>query len=111
MIHSVVLVRPALTTDAYGNQKLDYGPAATRTTVRGWLQQDQHSEPPTEGRTPQTQRWLWMSNHTDIAARDRIEWAAHPAGPAVYEVDGPPEPAYTAGALHHAEVTLKLVEG
>ncbi len=111
MIHNAVLVRPAVTTDSYRNQRLDYGADATRTAVSGWLQQDARAEPAVEGRTPQTQRWLWMSNDTDILARDRLEWAGHPAGPAVYEVDGPPEPVYAAGVLHHVEATLKRVEG
>jgi hypothetical protein len=111
-IHTAVLVRPASTTDAYNNSKLDYGAAATRTEITGWLQQDQSAEPAVDGRNPQTRRWLLMTNHQDVQATDRIEWDAHPSGqPLTFEVDGPPEPVYTPFGAHHLEVALKLIEG
>ena len=111
MIHTAVLVRPASTPDSYNNAKFDYGAAATRTSIACWLQQDRSAEPAVDGRNPRTQRWLLMTNHQDIRADDRLEWAGHPSGPMVLELDGPTEPAYTALGLHHLEGKLKRVEG
>lgn len=109
--HQVVVVRPVTGPDTYGNTTHDYGPAATRITVEAWLQQDQRTEAHEDGRDPLDQRWLLVTNHTDIDGRDRIEWAGHPGGTATFEVDGPPEPTYTPAGFHHLEATLHRVEG
>jgi len=111
LVHDVVVVRPATSTDAYGDVELDYGASATRTSIRAWLQQDQRDETFRDGRAPLDQRWLLVTNETDVAGRDRIEWADHPAGSVTFEVDGPPEPAYTGAGLHHLEAGLRVVEG
>lgn len=103
----VTVVRPVVVTDAYGSQTYDYGAAATRTTeVRCWLEQQERSEPLTDGRAPLIQRWLLVTNHFDILGRDRIEH-----GSKTYEVDGEPEPVYTPAGQHHLEATLKKVDG
>lgn len=104
--HSPVLVRPATSTDDYGNDTLDYGSGATRTTISAWLQQDRRSEPLSDGRDPLVQRWLLVTNHEDVRGRDRLEWDG-----TVWEVEGPPEPAYTPRGRHHTEATLRIVEG
>jgi hypothetical protein len=58
-----------------------------------------------------------MCNVADLDTDDRIEWpTGHPAGPLVFAVEGPPEPAYRppaagAGGFHHTEATLRLLEG
>lgn len=106
--HQVTIVRPAVSTDEYGNEVHDYGPAATRTTVAGWLQQDRRTEPRTDGREPLEQRWLLVTNHQDVRGRDRLEWSETPT---VFEVEGPPEPAYTPSGYHHEEATLRVVSG
>lgn len=115
LVHSVTLVRPAETTDAYNDTTYDYGPAATRTGIAAWLQQDQRTEQFRDGRDPLDERWLMVTNHADISGLDRIEWAEHPGGAVTFSVDGPTEPTYapvSAGnTLHHTEVQLRIVSG
>lgn len=104
--HQVTIVRPATATDAHGNTVLDYGGAATRTTVAGWMQQDKRAEPRSDGRDPLEQHWLLIANHQDIQGKDRVEWS----GPTM-EVEGPPEPVFTPAGYHHTESTLRVVQG
>jgi hypothetical protein len=108
--HTVTLVRPASTADAYGNTVYDYGAGATRTAITAWIQQDSRTEPREDGRDALVQAWLVLTNHADILGTDRIEWTG-PAGALVFEVDGPPEPTYTPAGLHHTEATLRVVTG
>lgn len=112
--HSVTLVRPAVTTDDYGSDDYDYGAAATRTTITAWVQQDIRREltgQSQDGRQAQDQRWLLVTNHADVRALDRVEWAA-PTGPMVFETDGPPAPTFSPFAgLHHTEVGLVVITG
>jgi hypothetical protein len=118
LVHTVTVVHPAETVDAYNNTTHDYGVAATRTVLAPgtategvWLQQQARTEDHPDGRDPAEQRWTMVTNYPDIAAVDRIEWAGHPSGPVVFTVDGPPEPAYTPTGFHHLEATLQIVEG
>ena len=103
---SVVLVRPVEAVDRYGNTTYDYGPAATRTTVRAHIDQRVRSEPIADGRDPAVGDWLMFTNHTDLAARDRVEWDGE-----LFEVVGPPWPVVTPVGVHHVEATLRAVEG
>lgn len=108
----VDLVRPAVTTDSHGNDDLDYGAAATRTPISGWLQQDARTETFPDGRNPAEQMWLMITDHADIDVDDRVEWANHPAGPITFTIHGPVEPAYTPiGGFHHTEATLRVLAG
>jgi len=111
LVHDVVIVHPAEVVDAYNDTTYDYGPAATRTSIRGWLQQDQRAESFPDGRDPLEERWLLVTNHEAIAGVDRVEWAGHPAGAVTFTVDGPTEPAYTPAGFHHTECTLRILEG
>ncbi|MEU6204590.1 hypothetical protein ABZ814_13495 [Micromonospora musae] len=104
--HTITRVRPAQSTDAHGNTVYDYGEAAARKAMRGWVQQDRRSEPREDGRDPLEQRWLLVTNDQDIQGRDRIEWS----GPTM-EVEGPPEPVFTPAGYHHLESTLRVVAG
>jgi hypothetical protein len=112
LIHDVIVVNPASGVDAYGSSVWDYGAGATRTDIKAWLQQEQRSEPFTDGRAPDVERWLMITNHADIADKARIEWAGETA-PVTFEVDGPPEPVYAglAGSYHHTETSLRHIEG
>jgi hypothetical protein len=110
MPHTVTIVRPAVSTDTYNNEVLDYGTGATRTEVAAWLQQNARREQLADGRTAQDQRWLMIINHADVQALDRFEWDG-PAGPLIFETDGPPAPTYSPGGLHHTEVGLHLITG
>lgn len=119
LVHTVVRVRPVVTTDAHGAEKRDYDAGARVTLAPGsanggaWLQQDQRADRHMDGREPQDQMWLLMCTYADIASGDRIEWADHPAGPVAFDVVGPPEPAYdlASSTFDHLEATLRVVDG
>lgn len=104
--HEVTVVRPAVTTDAYGNDVRDYGAEATRTQMQAWLQQDHRTEPRSDGRNPLEQRWLMVTNDDDIQGYDHVEWSGQ-----TFEVEGPPEPVHTPAGYHHTESTLRAVAG
>lgn len=108
--HTVTKIRPASSTDSHGNDSYDYDNGA-RTSIEGWLQQDTRDEEFPDGRSPETQTWTFLTNHTDIDADDRIEWAEHPAGTITFEVHGPAEPTSTPAGFHHMEATLRVVSG
>lgn len=111
--HTITRVRPATTTDGYGNEVRDYGAAATRTTgISAWLQQDQRSEKYSDGRSPNEQAWLLLTNEADIVTADQIEWTdADTSVSRVFTVEGPTEPAYTPAGFHHLEATLRVLAG
>ncbi|MGC4946175.1 hypothetical protein ACLQ2N_08210 [Streptomyces sp. DT224] len=109
--HLVEVETPGRTTDRYGNTVDDWS-ASTRAPVQGWMQQNTGGEE-TDQRNAQIGEWLLMCNpwSTDGAAltvhgADRVHWNG-----AVFEVIGPPGPAYEPAALHHYEIRLKTVEG
>lgn len=104
--HTVMVVRPALVPDDYGNTRRDYGETATRTEIRAWMQQDHRSEARTDGREAGIQAWLMVTNHGDLLRRDRIEFNG-----TTFEVEGPPEPVATPAGSHHTEATLRVVDG
>lgn len=112
LVHTVVVVRPATSTDAYGDTARDYGAGATRTTISGRVQQDSRSESADALRDSAEQLWTLFTNHTDIRVLDRLEWAGHPQGSVTFEVVGPPEPTYAGGPdVHHYEVSLRQQVG
>lgn len=102
----VTKVRPAQTTDRYDNTTYDYGGAATRTAIKAWIDQAAASEETPNGRDQIVGGWLLITNHTDLDALDRIEWAAN-----AYALDGPAWPVQTPAGLHHLEAKLRRVEG
>jgi hypothetical protein len=110
LTETVTRIRPVAVTDNYGTT-WDYGTAATRVGLTGWLQQDQRSEVFADARDSIQQRWLLMTNYLDIDANDRIEWPDHPAGAVIFTVDGPPEPVSTPRGRNHLEANLRIVEG
>lgn len=104
--HTVQRIRPATTTDAYGNAVRDYG-AGTSLNLTAWLQQDQRKEPLVEGRDANEQLWLLVTNEQDVLTLDRIVFGA-----LTFEVFGPPAPLYTpGGGYHHTEATLRKLDG
>lgn len=109
---SLIRVRPDTSINATNDTVYDYGVAAGRLVFPGWIQQDTRAAPTdNDGRAPQTQAMLLITNEPDIAEFDRIEWAEHPAGPITYELDGPPEFAYTPAGFHHVEAILRKIAG
>jgi hypothetical protein len=103
---TVTKVRPASTTDRYGNTVYDYGAAATRTSVAAWIDQASASEETPNGRDVMVGDWKLITNDTDVDAADRIEWDS-----VAYELDGPAWPVHTPAGLHHIEARLRRVEG
>lgn len=103
---TVTRVRPAAVVDRYGNTTLDYGPAATRTTLTALIDQQAASESTPDGRTKIIGSWRLITNEADLDADDRIEWAQQ-----VYELDGPAWPAHDFTGFHHTEARLRRVEG
>lgn len=103
---TVTKIRPAQTTDRYGNPVYDYGGAATRTSIAAWIDQASASEDTPDGRNPIAGGWKLITNHIDLDAADRIEWAS-----AAYDLDGPAWPVHTPAGLHHLEARLRRVEG
>lgn len=118
MPHTVTIITPAVATDPYGNTTYDYGPAATRTAARAWLEQTQRTAVTTVGADPLQARWLLVTAAT-VPRRARIEWPAAPGGAITFEVDGQPGPFYNPLAMataasaepHHTELTLKVIDG
>ncbi|MGW0933657.1 hypothetical protein [Streptomyces sp. NPDC002666] len=114
MPHTVTVVTPATSTDAYGNTVYDYGPGASRVSAAAWLQQDQRALVTAQGADPLQEKWLMVTNHSPVHRRARIEWAGSPSGAMVLELDGQPSPNYNPlqpNPLHHTELTLKIVDG
>lgn len=118
MPHTVTIVAPATSTNAYGNTVYDYGEAASRTTASAWLEQQSRAQIPVVGADPMQERWLMVTDAT-VPRRARIEWDAHPSGPVTFEVDGQPGPFYNPLTMaatgstqpHHTELTLRIVDG
>ncbi len=107
LLQTVQRIRPATTTDTYGNQARNYMvPPAASKDMAAWLQQDNRKEPISEGRDPLEQVWLLITNETDIQGYDRIVFGAQ-----TFEVEGPPAPVYTPAGFHHVEATLRAVAG
>lgn len=105
--HSVTRIRPSTSTDAYGSTVYGYTvPPASSASMSAWLQQDVRLEPIADGRDPLTEKWLMITNESDVLGRDRIVFGAQ-----TFEVDGPPKPVYTPAGYHHTESTLKRVQG
>lgn len=104
---TVTLIRPAVGVDRYNNPTYDYGPAATRTSIRAWIEQaDLAREDLRDGRDPIEGGWKLITNHADVDANDRLDWAAR-----VYDLDGPAWPVHTPAGFHHTEASLRRVEG
>lgn len=103
---TVTKVRPAETTDRYGNTVRDYGAAAARTSIKAWIDQASASEDTPNARTTIVGGWKLITNHTSLDAADRIEWDSE-----AYELDGPAWPVHTPAGLHHLEARLRRVEG
>jgi hypothetical protein len=103
---TVTLIRPATVTDRYGNTSYDYGAAATRTAITALIDQESASESTPDGRMKIVGMWRLITNQAGIDAADRIDWDG-----AVYELDGPPWPAYHFSGFHHTEARLRRMEG
>lgn len=105
MPHLPTLVRPVDKTDRYGNTVKDYGPDATRTVIRGWLQNRASQDIAEVARNGQLSQWV-LYTLVPVERFDRIEWGGH-----TFSVDGIANPASSPRGVSHYEVRLRLVEG
>ncbi|MEU8555966.1 hypothetical protein AB0C80_18520 [Streptomyces anthocyanicus] len=106
---SAVVVRPAVTTDRYGNKKYDYGPAATRTPVDQLnIQPSGGSKEDTEDRQITVTGWLLISapgTLPDLRDTDRVEFDG-----LVCEVTGKVGRWPVPQEIKHIEAQLKEVD-
>lgn len=107
---TVVIVRPATTTDRYGNTVLDWD-AATRTSVPGVSVQPDTQAEADDGTRDTTQSTWWLrtpidAGDLDIAPTDRVEHAG-----LTLEVDGDPRryPGLLAEGVSCVHVHLRQV--
>lgn len=112
LVQTVTRIRPATGTDSYGNTTRDYGAGASTKDMAAWLQQDKRQRPLAEGRDPEEQLWLLMTNDSDIEGYDRVT-ATLENGTVTFDVEGPPENVYAPGTsiYHHTETMLRAVTG
>jgi hypothetical protein len=105
MVRNATIVTPGVTTDRYNNASKNWT-AATRTPVKAWISQRNRAEV-LGNREAQLSDWIaYLPAGTEIDGGDRIEWES-----LTFEIDGPPNPAWSPRGPHHVEVQLRLVEG
>ncbi|AYD81611.1 head-to-tail connector complex protein [Streptomyces phage Kromp] len=106
---AAVVVRPAVTTDRYGNKKYDYGPDATRTPVDQLnIQPSGGSKEDTVDRQVTVTGWLLISapgTLPDLRDTDRVEFDG-----LVCEVTGKVGRWPVPTAIRHIEAQLKEVD-
>lgn len=99
-------IRPASTTDSYGNTVDDWDEEATTTSqLQVWVDHRRTVEQ-RDGRDVTVTTLLLITNELGVAAIDRFAWGDH-----TYEVDGEPAVVYTPAGPHHVEAALRLVVG
>lgn len=104
-VHDVVVVRPGSKTGRGSDTVPDWA-TATRTSVKGWVTQQNTRDIRPTG-SGDTGDWLLLcSATTDLRSGDRVEWSD-----LTFAVAGRPLPAWDRTAHHHTEAQLKLVEG
>ncbi|KJK48919.1 hypothetical protein UK23_15455 [Lentzea aerocolonigenes] len=84
---------------------MDYGPAASRRTVRGMMQPRTSTTSSEPGRQAVTGSW-WLFTLDPIAARERVEHDGR-----VYQVEGDPERWEPRPGRVHYETTLTHADG
>jgi len=109
-LQKIVVVRPVAIEDDYGNDKLDYGPSATRTPVAGVnVQPKGGSAEDTDDKQLTVTGWgLYTPRGMDLDLRetDRVEFdgmTLQVAG----KVGRWPAPG---GGVHHIEAELREVD-
>lgn len=105
LVHDVTITTPGYDTNRYGDEEKDWTEATT-TTVKGWVSQRSGIED-RDHREAQASDWvLFLHAGTTITALDRVTWSG-----ITFEVDGPPNPAWSPRGEHHLEVPLRVVVG
>lgn len=104
LVRDVTILRAGVTTD-YGTTVPTWTNPQS-TTTKGWLSQQSRDED-NRNRNAEVSYWhLTVAADTDIQAGDRVEIDG-----STFEVDGPPNPAWSPAGVHHIEATLRIVEG
>lgn len=104
-VRTVTVNHPGVSVDRYGNTVEDWS-TATTTETRGWLAQTSGNEDH-DRRDAAVSSWsLFLPPDVTLAIQDRLTIDA-----ITYELDGPPNDAWTPRGLHHKEATLRLVDG
>lgn len=105
LVHDVTILTPTDEANRYGGTDKRWD-TATESTVKGWVAQQSRSEV-TDGREAQVSGWvLYLDPDATVTGRDRVVWEG-----TTFEVDGPPNPAWSPRGLHHYEVPLRVVAG
>lgn len=105
LVHDVTLIEPGETTDRYSNTVKDWD-NTTDTVVKGWVSQRSALEDHDQ-REAQVSDWiLYLHPDAAITGEYRVSWSG-----ITFEVDGPPNPAWTPRGEHHLEVPLRVVAG
>lgn len=106
LVHDITIRRAGATTDRYSATIKNWDDS-TDTDVNGWITQSSGLEDHTDGREAQVGSWvLFLPTGTDILGGDRVVWESY-----TFEVDGPPQRAWTPRGEHHIEARLRIVEG
>lgn len=105
LVHDVTILRASSNTDRYHNAAKDWA-SPTTVTVKGWIARTSANEERGE-REAEVSGWvLYLLPETTISGADRVGWNG-----LVFEVDGPPNHAWTPRGEHHIEVPLRIAEG
>lgn len=105
LVHDVTILDPASEANRYGGTEKNWA-AATSSTVKGWVSQSSRSEVIGD-REAQVSSWsLFLHPDATITGKARVIWEG-----ITFEVDGPPNPAWTPRGVHHYEVPLRVVDG
>lgn len=111
LTQQVTIINPASTTDAYGNEVVDWE-SANRVDAYGYVEQRRRDESLVDSGGPRDSRseeWLLILIDEDqvLTELSRVEVDGH-----VFEVDGPVELAASPlSGYHHSEATLRRQEG
>lgn len=109
LVHDVTILTAASTTDRYNNTVKDWG-NATERDVRGWVSQRSQLEDHDQ-REAQVSDWiLYLDAGDPITGANRVRWN-DPASAVTFEVEGPPNPAWSPRGEHHVEIPLRVVTG
>ncbi|MGI5245421.1 hypothetical protein [Dactylosporangium sp. CA-139066] len=97
----MVIVTPGTEADPYGGMRSSWT-TATRTTVRGWLQESVAPEAPDDSRTDDASGWtLILPGNPPIDERCRVE-----ANGETFRIVFRPRVVNSPRGVHHVEVKV-----
>ena len=106
-VRTVAIQHPALVASGYGAATEADFSSATTATVKGWLHQLTELEDQTATRDAEVSTHvLRLPKGTVIGSGDRVVIDGQ-----TFEVNGPPNRAWTPEGEHHVRVPLRYVDG